>query len=81
MFGIARECNRSVATLWLWPQERQAEHEAGAAAQQQAAEEEDQEDMSLFEIQRRANIKRNQQRMASMGLPTKAASLPLPGQH
>ena len=59
-------------------QEKQAEHETAAAAQQQAAEEED-EDISILEVQRRANIKRNQQRMASMGLSTKSLSLPMPG--
>ena len=57
-------------------QVKQAEHEAHAAAQQQATQEVE-EDLSLFEIQRRCNIKRNQQRMASMGLVAKP--LPLTG--
>ena len=48
-----------------------------AAEQQHAADAEEEEDLSLFEVRRRANIKRNQARMASMGL-TNAA---LPGQH
>lgn len=57
-------------------QERQAEQDAAAVEERHAAEAEEEEDLSLFEVRRRANIKRNRERMASMGLSPAA----LPGQ-
>lgn len=56
-------------------QEKQAQQEVAAAEQQRAAQAEEEEDLSVFEIRRRANIRRNQERMASMGLTPP----PLPG--
>ena len=53
--------------LFLW-QEKQAQQDVAAAEQQHAAQAEEEEDLSVFEIRRRANIRRNQERMASMGL-------------
>ena len=61
-------------------QDKQAEQGANVAAQEQAAEQEEEEDLSLFEIQRRANIKRNRQRMATMGLSSKSLEVSPPGQ-
>ena len=51
----------------MW-QEKQAQQDVAAAEQQHAAQAEEEEDLSVFEIRRRANIRRNQERMASMGL-------------
>lgn len=62
--------------MLCFSQEQQAQQGAAAAEQQHAAQAEEEEDLSLFEIRRRANIKRNQERMASMGLTPP----PLPGQ-
>ncbi|DBA96588.1 TPA: hypothetical protein ACH3X1_015451 [Trebouxia sp. C0004] len=59
--------------------EKQAERQATAAAREEADEQEEEEDLPLFEIQRRANIKRNRQRMASMGLSSKKLPASLPG--
>jgi len=60
-------------------QEKQAEQQATAAAREEADEQEEEEDLPLFEVQRRANIKRNRQRMASMGLSSKKPPASLPG--
>ncbi len=60
-------------------QEKQAEQQATAAAREEADEQEEEEDLPLFEVQRRANIKRNRQRMASMGLSSKTLPASLPG--
>ncbi|KAL0049698.1 hypothetical protein WJX82_007869 [Trebouxia sp. C0006] len=59
--------------------EKQAEQQATAAAREEADEQEEEEDLPLFEVQRRANIKRNRQRMASMGLSSKKLPASLPG--
>lgn len=61
-------------------QDKQAEQGAAVAAQEQAAEQEEEEDLPLFEVQRRANIKRNRQRMANMGLSSKSLEMSPPGQ-
>ncbi len=61
-------------------QEKQAEQQATAAAREEADEQEEEEDLPLFEVQRRANIKRNRQRMASMGLSSKKLPASLPGE-
>ena len=61
-------------------QEQQAEQGAKVMAQEQAAEQEEEEDLPLFEIQRRANIKRNRQRMANMGLSSKLLEVSAVGQ-
>ena len=53
--------------LLVW-QDRQAQQDVAAAEQQHAAQAEEEQDLSVFEIRRRANIRRNQERMASMGL-------------
>jgi len=60
-------------------QEKQAELQTTAAAREEADEQEEEEDLPLFEVQRRANIKRNRQRMASMGLSSKKLPASLPG--
>ncbi|KAL0032292.1 hypothetical protein WJX79_002892 [Trebouxia sp. C0005] len=59
--------------------EKQAELQAAAAAREEADEQEEEEDLPLFEVQRRANIKRNRLRMASMGLSSKKLPASLPG--
>jgi len=61
-------------------QEKQAEQQATAAAREETDEQEEEEDLPLFEVQRRANIKRNRQRMASMGLSSKKLPASLPGE-
>ena len=49
-------------------QEKQAHEQEAEAAAEQAARQEEEASLTGLEAQRRANIKRNQQRMAAMGL-------------
>lgn len=63
-----------MSELFIW-QEKQAQQHVAAAEQQHAVHAEEEEAMSVFEMRRRANIRRNQERMASMGLTPP----PLPG--
>lgn len=49
-------------------QEKQAHEQDAKAAAEQAARQEEEASLTGLEAQRRANIKRNQQRMAAMGL-------------